>query len=227
MEFGTRTLSLFFIYFFVCFDCSDKILKCFKTCLKISENYTQQIVRLSSAQFGLVMNSIVCMRQVRIFSTFWIQWLIRKQLVLSKEKCENGSEFFTLTDSKQSVKPYLMLGAASSINSEPTSSWRLNFLNTSDELLLRDNFSSINLNPTPLLFFFFMAYHFYVWFWRIIFTNKKNTIAAFKLLWIGNAIISNGFGGGGTLFLPQGFDPMPTQSLFCTILRYPFLADWP
>ena len=57
---------------------------------------------------------------------------------------------------------------------------------TSDELLLRDDFSSLNLNPTPLLFFFswriIFTYHFYVSFWRIIFTNKKNTIAAFKLL---------------------------------------------
>ena len=122
MEFGTRTLSLFFIYFFVCFDCSDKILKYFKTCLKISENYTQQIVRLSSVQFGLVMNSVVFMKQVRIFSTFRIQWFIRKQLVFCKKSMKMDSEFFTLTDSKQCVKPNLMLGAASSINSEPTSS---------------------------------------------------------------------------------------------------------
>ena len=50
---------MFFFCSFIQFDRSDKILTCLKTCLWNPGTYRHKIVRLSSAQFGLVMNYIV------------------------------------------------------------------------------------------------------------------------------------------------------------------------
>ena len=52
---ATRTPPLFFFSFFISFDCSDKILTFLKTCFWNPATYRPKIVRLSSAQFGLVM----------------------------------------------------------------------------------------------------------------------------------------------------------------------------
>ena len=51
---ATRTLILFFFCSLLFFDRSDKILTCLKTCLWNPGTYRHKIVRLSSAQFGLV-----------------------------------------------------------------------------------------------------------------------------------------------------------------------------
>ena len=63
------------------------------------------------------------------------------------------------------------------------------------------------------------------WFW----TEKKE-----QSLWLWGKLLifmgSSGFreGAGDVPFSPQGFDSLPTQRVsLCTILRYPFLADWP
>ena len=51
---ATRTLPLFFFRSFIFFDRSAKILTCLKICLWKSGIYRHKIVRLFTAQFGLV-----------------------------------------------------------------------------------------------------------------------------------------------------------------------------
>ena len=55
--FHNKNAPFFFFCFFIFFDRSDKILACLKTCLWNAETYRHKNLRLSSAQFGLVMKN--------------------------------------------------------------------------------------------------------------------------------------------------------------------------
>ena len=53
--FRNKDVHFFFFCSLTSFDCYNTNLQCLKTCLSNPETYRHEIVRLSSAQFGLVM----------------------------------------------------------------------------------------------------------------------------------------------------------------------------